>query len=353
MKKIIPLILVAVIFGFGYTARAESYTPMAGDLIKTAKSSAIYIIDDNLKRHLFPNAATFWTWYSGGWSAQNIKVITQDEFDTFDTGKNVRARAGANLIKFDNSNKTYALTPGGILCETRALYGADWATRVIIIQSSFETDYVKDNSCIITSDGKLPDGSLIQYLNSKDVYLIDGGKKRKVSTAAMTANGFHDAAIIKDVPVAMTYTAGTAINAFDYNLSVLYNLDFSRSGEISTRPDFTITDIILPTAKIVVNTPIQIKLLIKNVGGDAVADLGLRNIILNGQDWTVSNISHGDYPSAINPLKTGQTFEVTYTGKFVASGSKNLTAKVNEPNEIVEINSINNSLSKTATVYSQ
>src|SRR3989339_1500123 len=178
MKKIICLLFLISVFFLAGEVRAEVYSPMAGDLIKTAKYPAIYIIDDNLKRHLFSNEVTFWTWYSGGWSAQNIKVITQAEFDSFDADTNVKVRPGANLIQFDNSNKIYAVTPGGVLCETRALYGENWQTRVIKIQSSFETDYVKDNACIITSDGKYPDGTLIQYAKSTDVYLIDTGKKR-------------------------------------------------------------------------------------------------------------------------------------------------------------------------------
>lgn len=352
MKKIFYLFLIAGALSLGVNARAEAYTPMAGDLVKTANNPAVYIIDDNLKRHLFSNAVTYWTWHSGSWSDQKIKTITQDEFDTFDTGKNVIARPGANLIKFDNSNKTYAVTPGGVLCETRALYGDDWATRVIIIQSSFETDYVKDNACIITSNGKLPDGTLLQYLNSKDIWLIDAGKKRKVSATAFTANGFHESAIIKNVPVAMTYTAGTAINAFDYNLGILYSLNYSRGGEIAARPDFMISDIVFPTTQIMVNSSVEIKLIIKNTGGNAVSDLGLKNIVFTGQDWTTTKISHSSYPTAVSPLMSGQSFEVLYTGKFVASGEKNFTAKVNEPNEIVEINSVNNSYSEKIRVYS-
>ncbi|MFA5021391.1 MAG: CARDB domain-containing protein [Patescibacteria group bacterium] len=335
-------------------ARAADYTPMAGDLIKTAAYPAIYIVDDNLKRHLFSNEATFWTWYSGGWSAQRILVVTQDEFDSLDSGKNVIARPGANLIQFDNSNKAYAVTPGGVLCETRALYGTDWATRVIKIQSAFENDYVRDNSCIITSDGKLPDGSLIQYAKSTDIWYIDAGKKRRVSADGFKANGFQTSSIIKNVPASMVYTSNSSgISAVDYKLGVLYNLNYSRGEEITTRPDFIISDIIFPTAKIIVNSSIQIKLVIKNTGGSAVADLGLRNIVFNGQDWVTTNIAHADYPSSVKPLASSQTFEITYTGKFIASGSKNFTAKVNEPSEITEINNANNSYSEKITVYAQ
>jgi len=359
MKKIFCFLFLSIIFGFATSASAATttpasvYTPMAGDLVKTAKYPAIYIIDDNLKRHLFSNEVTFWTWYSGGWSAQKINVITQTEFDSFDADTNVKARAGANLIQFDNSNKVYAVTPGGVLCETRALY-PDFQSRVIKIQSAFETDYVKDNACIITSDGKYPDGTLIQYAKSIDMWYIDNGKKRRVSADGFKANGFKDASLIKNVPISMVYAVDNAsINAIDYKLGVLYSLNYSRATDITSRPDFIISDIIFPTARVIVNTPIQISLVVKNTGGNVTSDLGLKNIIFTGQDWTTTNVAHPDYPSTINPLKTGQTFTVTYTGKFIASGAKNFTAKVNEPSEIVEINSTNNSFSKSITVYAQ
>lgn len=329
------------------------YIPMAGDLIKTTKSSAIYIVDDNLKRHLFSNEATFWTWYTGGWSKQYIRTISVDDFEMLEPGKNVIARAGANLIQFDNGNKLYAVTPGGVLCEVRALYGTNLPARTIKIQSSFETDYIRDNACIIISSSKLPDGTLLQYLNDTKIYYIEDGKKRLVTTEGFAANTFLQSSIVKNVPVAMTYTAGKNITAAEYNIGILYNLNYTRSAEIGARPDLIITDISFPASRIIVNQPITVTMTIKNIGGNLTSELGLRNLVFNGQDWSASNISHADYPTAARPLQTGQTFTVTYTGKFVAAGTKNFSAKVNEPSEIVELNSVNNSFSKTATVYAQ
>ncbi|MFA6525876.1 MAG: CARDB domain-containing protein [Candidatus Buchananbacteria bacterium] len=354
MNKSIYLLIFASALFFAGSAKAAVYSPMAGDLVKIAANTAVYIIDDNLKRHLFSNAVTFWSWHTGTWADQKIKTITQTEFDSFDADTNVKVRAGSNLIQFDNSNKIYAVTPGGVLCETRALYGADFMTRVVKIQSAFETDYIKDNACIVASDGKYPDGSLIQYAKSIDIWLIDGGKKRRVSAEGFKANGYKDSSLLKNVPVSMVYVADNrSISAIDYNLGILYSLNYSRAVDITSRPDFIISDIIFPTARIIVNTTADIKLIIKNTGGNLTSDLGLKNIIFTGQDWTTASVAHASYPTTINPLKTGQTFEVTYTGKFVASGEKNFTAKVNEPSEITEINSINNSYAEKITVYAQ
>jgi len=353
MPKIFwSLVVLAAVFTLTLPAQAV-YIPMSSDLIKTTSSPAVYIVDDNLKRHLFSNEATFWTWYSGGWANQKVKLISQDDFDMLDSGKNITVRAGTNLIQFDNSNKVYAVTPGGVLCEVRALYGSDWQDRIIKIQASFETDYVRDNSCTIISTGKLPDSSLIQYVNSSDIWYISGGQKRKASPEGFKANGFKQSAIVKNIPTTMTYGSGKAISAYEPNLGILYSLTYSRQAEITGRPDLIITDIVFPTSRIIVNQTISLQLVIRNIGGNLTSELGLKNIVFSGTDWTSTNISHPDYPTANNPLQTGQTFTLTYTGRFVASGDKNFTAKVNEPSEIVELNQLNNSYSEKVTIYAQ
>jgi hypothetical protein len=354
MKKI--LIISVIIFAssiiFGRTVQAV-YTPMAGDLIKTDKSSAVYIVDDYFKRHLFPNEATFWTWYTGGWSSQKVNRITQDEFDELGVGKNVIARPGTNLIRFDNSNKVFAVTPGGVLCESRSLYGNNWESRVIKIQSSFETDYIKDNSCIIVSNSKLPDGSLIQYVNSKDIYYIEDGKKRKITADGFTKNDFRTSSIISDVPVAMAYTANSkTISVFEYDLGILHALADTSGQVVATRPDLIISDIIFPLGQVKVNESIEIKLVIKNIGGNLISSSGLSNIVFTGADWNATSISMPSYPNTASPLQTGQTFEITYFGKFAASGSKSFTVKVDEPSQVLETNEKNNTYSESITVYS-
>ena len=353
MKKIsilFAVVLAATIFG-GQSAQA-AYLPMSGDLVKTAKSPAVYIIDDNLKRHLFSNQATFFTWYSGSWSNQNIKTITQDEFDQLDNGGNVTARPGTNLIRFDNSNKVYAVKPGAVLCEVRALYGDNWLSRVIDIQSSFENDYVRDPSCIIASTSKLPDGTLIQYAKSSDTYLIDSGKKRKVTSAGFTANNFKSSALVTNVPTTMAYDSGkTSVTGAERALSILYSLTYSGLAlNPPSSPDLIIYDIVLPTSQPKVNTSYNVVVRIKNVGTPLTSGAGLRNISFVGQDFTVSTINHGDYPSTVKPLATNQIFEVTYTGRFIASGKKTLTAKVDEPSELAEANEDNNTYSEDIIV---
>ncbi|MEI6627193.1 MAG: hypothetical protein WCL61_01235, partial [bacterium] len=129
------------------------YTPVFRDYIKTTDSSAIYYIDADLKKHLYPNLVTFRTWESASWSkltANNkLKVISQSEFDNIEIADNVTAKPGANLIKFSNSPRMYKVVSMGKLKlvdanEAKALFGTKYATKIITVQNSFEGDYAKE-----------------------------------------------------------------------------------------------------------------------------------------------------------------------------------------------------------------
>lgn len=353
MKKTILFASFLVLVFLAKPVSAE-YIPMAGDLVKTPNDPAVYIIDDNLTRRMFQNASTFWTWYTGGWANLKLNVVPTDQLEQLDIGKHVTARPGTNLIRFSNGNKIYAVTPGGILCEVRALYGHNWQSRIVVLQPTYEIDYVRDNSCILTSDGKLPDATIIQYVGSKDFWYLDGGKKRKLTSEGFVANNFYESSVVRDVPVSMSYaTDNRTISAFDYELGILRSLSDNRSTQVTDRPDLIISDIVFPTSRILTNQTITIKVIVKNIGGNLTSEKGLANVSFLGKDWITSNVSRPDYPSVTNPMLKNQLFEITYTGKFIASGSKNFTAKADEPSQVLEINERNNSLSRSVTVYSQ
>lgn len=144
---------------------SAAYTPIIGDLIKTATDSAIYYIDTDKKRHLFVNSATFWTWYTGSWSSikfdgntKTLTTISQTDFDNIDTGNHITARPGAKIIKFQNSPKIYIVTTGSKLAlipdttTAESKFGANWATKIIIIQNGFENDYIKENTPTATTN---------------------------------------------------------------------------------------------------------------------------------------------------------------------------------------------------------
>ncbi len=179
-----------------------------GRYVKLANDSAIYYISSSSTRSLFSNEITYWTWNIGLWKNQIIETISQAEFDKFSADKNVTVRPGTGLIKFANSQKLYTILPNDKLCGVYGLYSKYWLDRIINIQDAFETDYIKDNSCEITNSSKYPDGSLIQYAGSDEIYYILDGRKHWVSPEVFTANKFKEANVIKFVPTFITYDTG-------------------------------------------------------------------------------------------------------------------------------------------------
>ena len=194
-----------------------SIDPSRGYVAKLSNSSAVYYIDQNNIRHLFSNEYTYWTWYKGTWAEQGIKVISQDEFDQLRIGSNVTVRAGT-LIKFENSPRTYAVTPGAGLCQifdesaALSLYGNSFKKRVKLIQNAFELDYINNRDCILTAESKYPNGSLIQYQDSGYVWYIENGLKRQVTDGAFEINSFDNQNLVIDVAPDMNYDSGTSIS---------------------------------------------------------------------------------------------------------------------------------------------
>ncbi|MFA4871777.1 MAG: S8 family peptidase [Patescibacteria group bacterium] len=203
-------------------------TPMKGYVAKLPWSPAVYYIEANKKRHLFPNEVTYWSWYSGQWADQDVRTISQADFDSLKAGKNISMRPGVKLIKFDNSPRVYAVTAGSFLCHivngsaASALYGAKWQNRVVTLGSNVEADYNNDGYCKLNDNAKYPDGSLIQYQGSQDIWYIEKNFKRKVLPEAFIANKFKSEAIIKNVRPDMDYGTGNAISSLEENI-LIYN----------------------------------------------------------------------------------------------------------------------------------
>lgn len=237
MKKLFTYVVVVatIVSTLGLAAvvpgASAAYEPMAGDKIKVANGSAVYYIGDDMKRHLFSNEVTYWTWFSGSWSGQGVKTITQSELDAIGVGANVVARPGTDLVKFDNSPKVYVVSVDGML------YNIDDATRTawfsgktpVTIQSSFEANYTKSSSTL-TSSSKLPDGSLIKYQGSDTIYLVWDGKKRQVTDEGFTANNLKNSAVVT-VPTSMTYDTGSSVTGKEAAIWDVDGVDGGSNGD--------------------------------------------------------------------------------------------------------------------------
>lgn len=194
MKKIIIALFLSLFFISPVSA--EQKYP-AGTLIKSATNPAVYYIGDDGKRHAFPNAKVYNSWYK---DFSEVKIVTEFDLADVQLGKNVLYRSGSRLIKTPSVNEVYAVGPWGELRNIAsedvaiALYGPEWAKLVDDIDISFFFDY--NIVGVIDIDGEnsiYPRGSLIR--NDGLTWVIDtrsGGEQiaRPISGQAWIDNNF-------------------------------------------------------------------------------------------------------------------------------------------------------------------
>lgn len=190
-KKAVSIAVTASTIAWSVGA---SFVPLAthaatpGSLIKMPGNPAVYYLHTDNKRYVFPNQTTYNTWYS---DFSGVQTISQSELQSYAIGGNVTMRPGTKLAKITTDPKVYALEPGGTLrwiqteAIAKALYGDNWASRVVDVPDAFFVNY-KPGADLTTST--YPTGSLIKQASSSDLYYVDGSSKRKVTSAGMTAN---------------------------------------------------------------------------------------------------------------------------------------------------------------------
>lgn len=195
---------------------ASAATLSAGDLIK-ASGPAVYYYAGDGKRYVFPNEKTYMSWFVG---FSSVKTITDAELAAVMIGGNVTERPGTKLVKITTDPKTYAVTKGGVLhwiqseAIAKALYGDNWAQRVIDVSDAFFVNYTVGSS---VSTNVHPDGQLIQYVGDTNYYVVWGGAKRKIaSDAAFTANGWNKA---DAVMTTITYGNGSDVTGREADLA--------------------------------------------------------------------------------------------------------------------------------------
>ncbi|MFA5644603.1 MAG: hypothetical protein WC928_03715 [Patescibacteria group bacterium] len=164
----------------------------AGDLIKKDGLSAVYYLGEDGKRYVFPNEATYKSWYS---DFSGVVTISADELASYPLGGNVVVRPGTKLVKITTDPKVYAVEANGTLrwvqteADAIALFGANWAQRVIDVADSFFTNYTIGTA--LTS-GQVPAGSLVQKTGESSIYYYDGVDYRLIENeVAFSANRFQ------------------------------------------------------------------------------------------------------------------------------------------------------------------
>lgn len=226
MKK---TLIVSVVMALGLTlisAGAQAaYSPKAGDLVKAKNSQAVYVIGEDGRRHLFPTEDTFWSWNTGTWRTNPVITLSETDFSALNAGRNVTMRPGTYLIKFGASDIVYVAVEGNELCYAESGFGTAWTKRFRRVPMAFEFDYDKLQRCTITSEKQLPDGTLIQYKGSKDIYVIVNHEKRKLTPGGMTANKYKTEFVVTGVEPTLSYNSGSDISSYNPDLGLLRSLE--------------------------------------------------------------------------------------------------------------------------------
>ncbi len=199
---------------FAVPSVASAATLMNGDLIK-ASGPAVYYFQNN-RRYVFPNETTYRSWFS---DFSGVRTISDSELSAIMIGGNVTIRPGTNLVKITTDPKVYAVTRGGTLrwVETEsvatALFGSNWARRVVDVPDAFFVNYTIGSSLATAVH---PDGSLVSYSGSSDRYVVWGGMRRRITDAGFSANMFQSGNVIQTT---ISYPMGTDVNSREAELS--------------------------------------------------------------------------------------------------------------------------------------
>ncbi|MFH1427341.1 MAG: hypothetical protein ABIG60_02325, partial [Patescibacteria group bacterium] len=205
----------------------------AGDLIKMDGLSSVYYLAADGKRYVFPNEKAYFSWYS---DFSGVVTIPQSELESYPLGANVTVRPGTKLVKITTNPKVYAPLADGHLvavpdeATAAALYGANWAKRIIDVPDAFFTNYTIDSGEL--SSAAYPEGSLIKMSDDPAVYYVDAdGMARKIaSEAAFLANRFKWDDVITAASGFTLPTLGAEITSAADTSGGLGILDTSQGG---------------------------------------------------------------------------------------------------------------------------
>ncbi|MCR4278883.1 MAG: hypothetical protein NUV81_03195 [bacterium] len=142
-SKIFSFLTVLVFVSlFGVSAKSAE-AAVTNRIIK-GSGPALYWIDSTGERSVFPNVATYYTWFP---TFDNILTLKDAELTGYQLTGTVTYRPGAKLVKFADSSKVYAVARYGVLRHVTSesvatgLYGSNWKSWVHDIPRSLESSY--------------------------------------------------------------------------------------------------------------------------------------------------------------------------------------------------------------------
>ena len=227
LKKLIALgTTLSMILSFVAVLPVQAVTIADGDLVMAANSSAVYYIQGSYKR-VFPHFNVYLSWgYSEDFST--VKTVSASELAAYTDANPMPFRDGslfrgtsASLGGKDATAVFYVensqIRP--VLSETvyQGLFSdLSWA-KVTWVPDDLLTKFSYELGSNVSTSSTHPDGSLVKYAGTSQIYLIKDGKKRAVSTAAFASNRYKSADVLT-IQSGETYADGTSVTGVESGL---------------------------------------------------------------------------------------------------------------------------------------
>lgn len=143
---------------------AQAQAQSSGDLIKITCAGttdvndpcrAVYYVDENNKRHPFPNEKIYFSWYT---NFDDVITISANAIAAIPLTESVTYKPGVTMVKFPSVNQVYAVSRGGVLrpiaseSVAEALYGFNWNQQIDDISEAFYSHYTIGNGITDASD---------------------------------------------------------------------------------------------------------------------------------------------------------------------------------------------------------
>lgn len=156
---------------------AECPTLEAGDLFKVPNNSAVYLLNADMNRLYFPHSTVYHTWYEDFSGVVEIPNTCVDAYPAPSSAPfGVNYRPGSTLVKVQISPSVYVVEPGNKKSKlgseevAKALYGDNWASKVVDIADVFWPNYSATGDEI--TEAVPHNGMLVKTSGSATVYFV-------------------------------------------------------------------------------------------------------------------------------------------------------------------------------------
>jgi len=172
---------------------------VVGDLITAPNSHAIYYLNADKKRVIFPDKQTFLSWYED-FSA--IKTVSKELLEKFPlSGYNATIRPGTWLITIPTSTQVWTVSNPNNLHwlldgeeQVELLFGKDWKDRLVDIPEYYYVNYKQGAD--IEGTQAYPAGLVVKAVSNGQYYLVDHNGQRLISEDGFKANRFQERFVV-------------------------------------------------------------------------------------------------------------------------------------------------------------